>query len=440
MSSLYNGTRLSLQRGRHIMLRRFYTQNSLKNTNIGKDFFTKNSQKNTIMGKKFYTQNHKRNITQFDLLYLYSVFVVSCCLFSSDTIRTYIKHIPEYFSKVSLKNENMAIIDQQDHKTIANLIADRHKPAESYYLLIGPYGIGKTVLVTLAKERAGKGVLYVDAPNEEAFSTNLSQEIKNLKWSVHDRYYWNGWFNEFEKIAEKIRRKENYTPLLIIDNVKISKENFSYSNMIRKIQHSAKDASKHGNYNVMFIANDLKTLEFLLDDPAESNMEIIFLGDLNKDVALSYLQNHEVDKNTAEKIYEIFGGRIIDLNHVAKCYERNKENENFLNDYVDIKSNSIIYKLDKCFVNDKFQSKVLNFLYNHSDRPFKRSGFKFSDSRWDFTDDELYDKLVYKNIISMSKNLENTFGSPFTRYVFKNLYNQKGGSKTSGGIIETCSN
>ncbi|RIA86854.1 hypothetical protein C1645_807586 [Glomus cerebriforme] len=324
-------------------------------------------------------------------------------------------------NKEVLLKENK-IIDQQDHRNIAKLIVDRNNPAESYYLLFGPQGVGKSMLITLAKEAAEKEVFYIDGSDEFKLPRNLSREMKNY---VSDTDYINcdKVYQKFEKFAEKKKKKENCTPLLIIDDVKV--RGFSnYYNVIRKIQHDARNAAENGNYNVMFVTNDQMTLQFFLDDPAESHMEILYLGDLNEDVALSYLLKHGIDRDTAREIYKAFGGRIINLTHAINYFKRNNESKNFLNDYFDGKSISIINRLDKC-VNKKNRSKVFEFLYNHSEQPFSRSEFKIYKNMDHENDenDRIYSSLVENGILTMAKNFKKvTFVSPFTRYVFKNLY------------------
>ncbi|RIA86856.1 hypothetical protein C1645_828635 [Glomus cerebriforme] len=417
---LRNGVRLSLQRSKHTLLQRFYTQNPLKNTDIGKRFYAQNATKQK--STQIYQKNHTLKKYLFAILAVNSTAI---CLYNfnilniEDIHKTFRKYV---LNETSLKRENI-IINQQDHHDIAQLIVDRNKQAKSYYLLFGPQGVGKSILATLATESAKKGVLYVDASDYSQFTRNLSQEIKKLNylnyvWPVSDSSDscdWKKVFHEFEKIAKTKKRKENYTPLLIIDNIR---NKYYLSEMIKMIQHSAKYAAEHGNYNVMFITNDKMTVDFLLDNDAKSHMEIIYLGDLNEDVALSYLLKHEVDKDTAKEIYKIFGGRIIDLTHAINYFKRNKGNKNFLNDYIDMKSIQINNKFG-C-VDKENQSKVLEFLYNHSDRPFNQSEFKIHEINE--KNIEIYNYLVRNNILTMSENFKTTFESPFTRYVFKNLY------------------
>ncbi|RIA94416.1 hypothetical protein C1645_803560 [Glomus cerebriforme] len=311
----------------------------------------------------------------------------------------------------------MKIINQDDHQKIAKLIANLNKPAESCYLLFGPQGVGKSVLATLASKSAKSKVLYVKAPDRMRFSKNLSREMKKLNYmkyllpkiTVSSYYGYEETFHEFEKLAEK-RWLVNHTPLLIIDDFKVDQ-----LDLIKMIQRSAKVALQNGSYNVMFIIDDQKSLEFFMDDI--TLMEFIYLGDLNEDVALSYLYDHQVDRDFAKKIYDIFGGRISDLNQVINYLDRNRENN--LNDFVDMKANLIVYKWDKLNWTNERQSKVLEFLCNHSNEPFNRNEFKKleNDSLIDF-----YDKLVQKNILTTSKNMKITFESPFTKYFFKNLY------------------
>ncbi|POG68327.1 hypothetical protein GLOIN_2v1638918 [Rhizophagus irregularis DAOM 181602=DAOM 197198] len=181
------------------------------------------------------------------------------------------------------------------------------------------------------------------------------------------------------------------------------------------LQTIAKAATEHDNYNVMFVTNDQKTLEYLLDGDTESRMEIIYLGDLNKDVALSYLRKHKIDADTAEKIYEVVGGRIIDLSQAINHFERNDEDKNSLNDYLNMKTNSIFKKLD----NHRYNKSHLEFLRNHAHQTFSRS----ESIRNGLLGYEL-DELESKNILTVAKNLKFTFGSPATKYVFDNLLQQ----------------
>ncbi|RIA86855.1 hypothetical protein C1645_740537 [Glomus cerebriforme] len=421
----HNIARLSLQHSRHTLLQRFYTQNPLKNTNIGKRFYAQNYKQNSK--QKSIQISQKNNTLKKFLFATLAINSTAICLYHFDILNT--ENIHKSFRKYVLNEVSLEekIIDQQDHRDIAQLIVDRNNPAESYYLLFGPRGVGKSTLATLASESAKKGVLYVDASDYSQFTRNLSQEIKKLNylnyvWPDSDSYDFRNWkivFDKFEKIAKTKRRKENYTPLLIIDNINMDKDYLFYFDMIRTIQHSVKEAV--GKYSVMFITNDKKTVEFLLGyDTVASHMEILYLGDLNEDVALSYLLEYEVDKETAKEIYKTCGGRIIDLKNAVNYFIRNKGNKTFTNDYFDRKAIQIIKKLDKC-VDKENQSKVLEFLYNHSDRPFNQSEFKIHENK-NVENDKIYNDLVSNNILTIAKNLKTTFESPFTRYVFENLY------------------
>ncbi|RIA79404.1 hypothetical protein C1645_840763 [Glomus cerebriforme] len=208
--------------------------------------------------------------------------------------RFYTQNFKKFLENISLFgpnntfSKNMKIINQEDHQNIAKLIANRNKPAESCYLLFGPRGVGKSVLATLASESA---------------------KSEYMKYLLPTYYDYKETFHEFERLTEK-RWMVNYTPLLIIDDFKVD----HLDDLIKVIQHSAKVALQNGSYNVMFIIDDKKSLEFFMDDI--TLMEFIYLGDLNEDVALSYLYDHQVDRDFAKKIYEIFGGRISDLNQV----------------------------------------------------------------------------------------------------------------------------
>ncbi|CAB5101979.1 hypothetical protein RhiirA5_413253 [Rhizophagus irregularis] len=415
---LRNKAQLYLKRDNHALLRRFYTLNSQRNTSS----LVKGNEKIPkfrLMHTDIYNDIHEKRSRRFML--------ISCLLGSGALLSILNYMIKEGFVEEETgkteevkKETNEIFEDQEDQRNIVKLIGDRDKPAKSYYLLFGPRGVGKTVLTTLAATKyAKKGVLHIESSDEHSFTKNLSREMKKINyldylWITCFPYNypyldWEKVFHKFEKNAEKKKRNENHTPLLIIDNVSHS---YFHHNMLQTI---AKAATEHDNYNVMFVTNDQKTLEYLLDGDTESRMEIIYLGDLNKDVALSYLRKHKIDADTAEKIYEVVGGRIIDLSQAINHFERNDEDKNSLNDYLNMKTNSIFKKLD----NHRYNKSHLEFLRNHAHQTFSRS----ESIRNGLLGYEL-DELESKNILTVAKNLKFTFGSPATKYVFDNLLQQ----------------
>lgn len=275
---LRNKAQLYLKRDNHALLRRFYTLNSQRNTsNLVKD--------NVKIPKVrlIHTNTYEKGFLIFNYS-LWSVISFSVLYsvvkkFEEETGKpkkvsveekqVSVDEETEKTKEASVKKEAKEIFDQQDQRNIVKLICDRDKPAESYYLLFGPQGVGKSVLTTLAATKyAKKGVLHIESSNKYSFIKNLSREMKKLNyvdylWITcfpysHERD-WEKVFHKFEKNAEKKKSNEHYTPLLILDNV-------SYENrdMLRTIQLSAKAATEHGNYNVMFVTNDQKTLEYLL--------------------------------------------------------------------------------------------------------------------------------------------------------------------------------
>ncbi|RGB37727.1 hypothetical protein C1646_813165 [Rhizophagus diaphanus] len=390
---LRNKAQLYLKRDNHALLGRFYTLNSQRNTSS----LVKGNEKIPkfrLMHTDTYNDIHEKWTRRFLLI---SYLLWSGNLFSHLQNKIREGFVEEETGIMEVRKETKEIFDQEDQRNIVKLIGDRDKPAKRYYLLFGPRGVGKTVLTTLAATKyAKKGVLHIESSDEYSFTKNLSREMKKI----------------------------NYLDYLWITCFPYTHPYFDWKKLFHRnmLQTIAKAATENDNYDVMFVTNDQKTLEYLLDDDTESHMEIIYLGDLDKDVALSYLRKHKIDADTAEKIYEVVGGRIIDLSQAINHFERNDEDKNSLNDYLNMKTNSILKKLDK-----HYDKRLLEFLRNHAHQTFSRSEFR---------NEYFVDELESKNILTVAKNLKITFGSPATKYVFDNLYNNEKGSNQRGCLIK----
>jgi hypothetical protein len=117
----------------------------------------------------------------------------------------------------------------------------------------------------------------------------------------------------FSAAATKYRRVYKEIPVLIIDNA-----NKMDAGDLRTIQDHAKNASDDGVATVVFVTSEGSVPRIMMERSSWSRRGVILqVSDVSEKEALDYLKKRGINKEDADEIYELAGGRMIDLNFAA---------------------------------------------------------------------------------------------------------------------------
>ncbi|RHZ63863.1 hypothetical protein Glove_327g19 [Diversispora epigaea] len=188
-----------------------------------------------------------------------------------------------------------------------------------YYMICGEHGTGKTTLTKIASKEVGQGVIYINIPKKfntlENFGVAFEEAI-NFTFKEHVAFS--------KKILSNINDnkiyKEKYgkPPIIIYDN--ISQLIPKYSDIIDYLQDNAKDNADDGNFISVFVCNENSVPRRMEMRSAWSRAKkpVIEIGDLSEKESMKYLINkRKIKKEEAKKLYELVGGRIVELKEVA---------------------------------------------------------------------------------------------------------------------------
>ncbi|RIA86887.1 hypothetical protein C1645_828574 [Glomus cerebriforme] len=148
----------------------------------------------------------------------------------------------------------------------------------SYHLVCGEYGTGKSTLTKIASNEVEHGVIYVDIP------VNL------------------------DKFGDEFGEALNFT----------FKEQISYTRQLIKKMHDAKRNADDRKYIAVLLLMErvyFKECSCLVS----ADSPVIEIGDLSEEESMDYLTNKcRINESETKKLYELVGGRIVDLISIAK--------------------------------------------------------------------------------------------------------------------------
>lgn len=213
-----------------------------------------------------------------------------------------------------------------------------------YHLLIGEKGTGKSSMLLEAMRKIdGKGVALFEAHSDlEICRIRLG---KALDYEFHEDYI-GGYFsergprestalldieralNKLEKVALRYRAgqsgdKKKVPLILIINGMHLIRDNDDGRDLLELLQQRAE----------MWAATNLVTMVFNSDDywiyerfkQLATRMEVLSVGDLQKEQAISALQKYRLryfkerlPYDALTEVYDLVGGRLSFLNRVAK--------------------------------------------------------------------------------------------------------------------------
>ncbi|CAB5382713.1 unnamed protein product [Rhizophagus irregularis] len=240
----------------------------------------------------------------------------------------------EHLLNKTVEKDTQFKIDILDDEFIPQpLIIDRLKKIfqpnrnQSYYHVIyGEYGTGKT---TLTKQAIGQGVIYVEIPADAeniddfgivfgkslnfAFEKHISFTAQLIKKILGDTN------KAFKRTGAVYKRKHNKPPVIVYDNIaKLINVN---SKVFDTLQNDAKMNANDRKYIAVFInSEDLvsKRMESRSSSWSRVDKPVMEISDFSKEESMKYLvEKRKINKKEAKKLYELVGGRIVELKSVA---------------------------------------------------------------------------------------------------------------------------
>ncbi|KAI0097569.1 hypothetical protein GGR51DRAFT_540749 [Nemania sp. FL0031] len=208
-----------------------------------------------------------------------------------------------------------------------------------YYLIMGDKGCGKSSMLLEAMRKIdGEGCAMFEAHSDlELFRIRLG---KALDYEFHEDYI-GGYFsergprdttalldieralNKLEKVALRHRKRKNKPLILIINQTQLIRDDHDGRDLLELLQQRAEQWAASNLVTMIFNSDDYWILERFKQ--LATRMEMISVGDLPKQQALSALQRYRyryfkevLDKKVLEEIYDRVGGRLSFLNRVAK--------------------------------------------------------------------------------------------------------------------------
>ncbi|RHZ87448.1 hypothetical protein Glove_34g20 [Diversispora epigaea] len=280
-----------------------------------------------------------------------------------------------------------------------------------YHVVCGEHGTGKTTLVKIASRKVGSGVIYVDVPSrvedfgvafgkalnfafEEriSFSKQLIRKLSNTINGSDGPMWWRA-LKAFKRIAEVYKAKHGKPAVIVYDNVsRLIHEN---PKILDNLQDDAKDNADDQIYIAVFVSNEGVVLRRMESRSTWSRAKPpMKIGDLSKEESMKYLTEKRKISETTEELYELVGGRILELKEVADDFLEGKTLEDIKKEKLKetrkkFKSAKLLenqkhYKAGKCAINALLKSKEIDV------DVFRKL----------FTNEEEYDEVLEANVFA----------------------------------------
>ncbi|CAG8682840.1 13796_t:CDS:2 [Funneliformis caledonium] len=231
-------------------------------------------------------------------------------------------------------------------------ILQPHKNHSFYHMVCGEHGTGKTTLTRMASREAGRvkdkdnkvikdggmGIIYVDVPanpNLNKFGDAFVKAI-NFTFEEHISYTkhlarkffgateetndpkWERAMDAFKRVAEAYKAKHDKPPVIVYDNV--SRLVHKNPEILDILQDDAKDNADDRKYIAVFVSSEGSVPRRMESRSAWSRAKqpVIEIGDLSEKESMEYLiKKRKINEVEAKKLYELVGGRIVELKDVA---------------------------------------------------------------------------------------------------------------------------
>ncbi|CAG8700750.1 12481_t:CDS:2, partial [Ambispora gerdemannii] len=125
----------------------------------------------------------------------------------------------------------------------------------------------------------------------------------------------------FKRASAVYKKKHNKPPVIVYDN--ISRLVHKNSEILDILQDDAKDNADDRKYIAVFVSSEGSVPRRMESRSAWSRADkpVIEIGDLSEKESIDYLVNkRKIVEEEAKKLYELVGGRIVDLKSVANKF------------------------------------------------------------------------------------------------------------------------
>jgi len=187
--------------------------------------------------------------------------------------------IKEQFNKPITITEDLDeyVIRTDVESALKKILTSTSTKVSNYWVISGEHGTGKTTTVQKVCNQIGKGIIYVDVPNNvKDFKDALANAIglnhrKNGGILAFTKLFmdvnrcrvifiltldltWEYAFEQFERYAHWYRRETNISPVIVIDNINRLANNAP--EILGILQEGAKDAVGSGLFTAVFVTSD----------------------------------------------------------------------------------------------------------------------------------------------------------------------------------------
>ncbi|KAG5355352.1 hypothetical protein CJU90_4391 [Yarrowia sp. C11] len=227
-------------------------------------------------------------------------------------------------------------VERRHQKLLDDIIAGRI--SGRYYLLIGEKGTGKTSMILEAMRKCqGSSCTILDAhADPEIFRIRLG---KALDFEFHEDYIGSLFsirgprdttalldieraFNKLEEVAVGKVRKTGRPLVMVINNAHLIRDDADGNNLVELLQQKAEALSGAGLVTIIFNSDDYWLYERL--KKLGTRLEVVTIKDLDRVQSVQAFQlarlrarGLKCDVETANRVYDLVGGRPQHLAHVA---------------------------------------------------------------------------------------------------------------------------
>ncbi|GBC08934.1 hypothetical protein RclHR1_00850015 [Rhizophagus clarus] len=178
----------------------------------------------------------------------------------------------------------------------------------SYHIICREFGTGKSSLIKKVSKEIGSGIIYVDVP------PYIKDFGKAFGRALNFRFEENITFSK--QLIRKIGCAETQqTSSCNFDNA--NRLTHMNKEILEVLQDDAKDSADSHSYIVVFVISDL-LFNLARSSWSQAKLPPMEIGEITKDESMLYLiEKRSIDEEIAKNLYELVGGRFIDLCKVA---------------------------------------------------------------------------------------------------------------------------
>ncbi|CAJ0756981.1 11070_t:CDS:2 [Entrophospora sp. SA101] len=212
-----------------------------------------------------------------------------------------------------------------------------YKNQSFYHMVCGEHGTGKTTLTRISAKEVGQGVIYVDIPanimqlgeaigkainfsfeEDISFTAQLLRKILGDTSKKIDYPEWVRALDAFKHASIIYKKKYGKPPIIVYDN--ISQLVYKNPEILDILQDDAKNNADDRKYIAVFVSSEGSVPRRMESRNSWSRAKkpVMEIGDLSEKESMDYLVNkRKISSSEANKIYELVGGRIVELKAVA---------------------------------------------------------------------------------------------------------------------------